>query len=67
MKSLSLPNPHKIQPKSTTLGRVLEIEKNTLKFRKSEDKRELNSHNTLVPNIFLKISENLRFGRDYLY
>jgi hypothetical protein len=43
-------------------GRVLGIEKNTLKFG---EKWGLNSLNTLVPNIFLKVSGDLRFGGNY--
>jgi hypothetical protein len=40
----------------------LRIEKKTLKFG---EKWGLNSPNTLVPNIFLKVSGDLRFGGDY--
>jgi hypothetical protein len=34
-------------------------------LEKSGDKRGLNSLNTLVPNIFLKINGDLEFGGDY--
>jgi hypothetical protein len=46
----------------------LGIAKNALLFfGKSGDKRGLNSLNTLAPNIFLKVSGDLRFGEDYPY
>jgi hypothetical protein len=40
----------------------LEIEKNTLRFG---EKWELNSLNTLVANMVLEVSGDLRFGGDY--
>jgi hypothetical protein len=43
----------------------LKIDKNTLKFGGKWGLVGLNSPNTLVPNIFLEVSVDLRFGGDY--
>jgi hypothetical protein len=52
-------------PNSLGRGRVLTIEKNTLRFEKKWDKLGLNSLNTLVPNTLSEISGDLRYGGDY--
>jgi hypothetical protein len=46
-------------------GRVLGIEKNILKLWNSGDKGRLNSSNTIIPNIFFKVSGDSGFGRNY--
>jgi hypothetical protein len=54
-------------PKHNPLGRgrVLGLRKIHQNLGKSGDRRGLNSPNTLVPNIFLIVSGDLGFDRDY--